>query len=155
MLATKGRPEPVAPAAAFSKPNFQGKGWNFRLSAQNRVLEGLGSPQTHHSLGFDLDRFAGLRVPAHARLAVGFHRTSQIGNHEFARAALALLYRQLEELLKKIVHGLPGRLALLRQMAHNLGLAHRLCHLVPLPSSSWSCSSLRGGPNQGRARATL
>src|ERR1700719_812383 len=103
------------------------------LGAQNRVFEGLRGPQTYYRLRLDLDGLAGLGVAAHARFTMGFDCTSEVWNDEFARAALAFLHRQFEELFKKCTHRLFRRLALLRQMAHYLRLAHWLCHLVLFP----------------------
>src|SRR5260370_29007264 len=99
------------------------------------VLEGLGGAQAHHGLGLDLDGLAGLRVAAHARLAVGFHRAADIGDDEFSRSALALSYRQFEELFKKHRFGLLRRAALFSNVRHDLRLAHRLCHLGYVSSS--------------------
>src|SRR2546426_2149985 len=90
------------------------------------VLEGLGSAQAHHGLGLDLDGLAGLRVAAHARLAVGFHRAADIGDDEFSRSALALSYRQLEELFKKHRCSLLRGAALFSNVRYDLRLAHRL-----------------------------
>src|SRR5579859_2495551 len=102
------------------------------LGAQNRVFEGLCGPQTYYRLRFDLDGLAGLGVAAHAGFTMGFDCTSEVRNDEFARAALAFLHGQFEELFKKRTDCLFRRVALLRQMAHYLGLAHWLCHLVLL-----------------------
>src|SRR5580704_1012506 len=119
------------------------------LGAQNCVFEGLCGPQTYYRLRLDLDGLAGLGVAAHARFTMGFDCTSEVRNDEFARAALAFLYRQFEELFKKCTHRLFRRLALLRQMAHYLRLAHWLCHLVLLSSCSVRfLRAFRGGPNQ-------
>src|SRR5438132_37827 len=105
-------------------------------------------------LGFDLDGLAGLRIATHAGFAMGFNRTSQVWNYELTCPALALLHRQLEELFKKCIDRFPGRLAFLRQMAYDFGFAQWLCHLDVSPPVA-IVSSLCGGPNQGRARATL
>src|SRR5579863_1762000 len=126
------------------------------LRAQNRVFEGLRSPQTYYRLCFDLDWFAGLRVATHTRLAMSFHRASQVGNYELARAALALFHRQLEELVKKRSHRFFWRFAFLRQMAHNLGLAQWLCHFDASPPLTFVLFEPSWRPEPGpRTRATI
>src|SRR5581483_6311166 len=112
---------------------------------QDRVLERLRCAQPDHRLGLDLDGLAGLRIAAHARLAVRLHRAADVRNHEFARATLAFLFPQLEKLLKKERGGLLRCATLFGESCHDLALAHWLgCHLFPFlliflsaPMRSW------------------
>src|SRR2546428_13744098 len=46
---------------------------------EDGVLRGLGDPEPHHPLGRDADRFPGLRVASHPRLAVDQHELTQPG----------------------------------------------------------------------------
>src|SRR6266446_1922943 len=117
-------PTPQARVVSVARP--ANPNWAQPELREGGVLEGLGSAQAHHGLGLDLDGLAGLRVAAHARLAVGFHRTADIGDDEFSRSALALSYRQLEELLKKHRCGLLRGAALFSNVRYDLRLAHRL-----------------------------
>jgi len=75
-----------------------------------------------------VDRLTRLRIAAHARLAVRLHRTSDVGDDELARSALALLYRQLEQLIEERRCDFLPRADLPSQMRDNLGLAHWLSH---------------------------
>src|SRR5579883_699460 len=70
-------------------------------SAQDSVFKSLSRTQTDDGLCLDLDRFACLRIAAHARFAMRFHCPAQIRNHEFAGTALALLDREFEEFVEK------------------------------------------------------
>src|SRR5712691_5350702 len=100
-----------------------------RKLLQNGVFERLRCAQTHHRLGLDLDGLAGLRVAAHARLAVRFHGAAEVRNHELTGCALALSHRELEELFKKERRDFLRSAALFREMRHDFRLAHWLgCH---------------------------
>src|ERR1700675_2283117 len=95
-----------------------------RKLLQNGVFERLRSAQTHDRLGLDFDGLAGLRVAAHACLAVRFHGAAEVRDHKFSRSALALFHRKLKELFKKERCGFLGSGALLREMRHDFRLAH-------------------------------
>src|ERR1041384_3543743 len=102
---------------------------------QNRVLESLRRAQAHHGLGLDLDRFAGLRIAAHAGLAVRFHNAADPWNDEFARGTLGFFHRKLVQLFKKESRLLLGCAEFFGDMRNDLGLAEWLsCHLVCLSS---------------------
>src|SRR5260370_36748926 len=94
---------------------------------QHGVLKRLRRAQTHHRLGLDLDGLTGLRITAHARLAVRFYRAADVGDDELAGGALAFSHRELEELLNKKHRGHLRSATLLRDMRHDPGLAHWLC----------------------------
>src|SRR4029077_13156372 len=115
---------------------------------QNRILEGLGRAQTHHGLGLDLNRFAGLGVAAHARLAVRLHNAADSRNDEFARAALGFLHRELVQLFEEERCLLLWCAELLGDVRNNLCLAEWLgCHLVCLSSCRFlSVPRNPGGP---------
>src|SRR5260370_23160495 len=68
---------------------------------QHGVLKRLRRAQTHHRLGLDLDGLTGLRITAHARLAVRFYGAADVGDDEFAGGALSFSPRELEKLFKK------------------------------------------------------
>ena len=124
--------------------------------AQYGVLERFRGPQSHHCLRFDLDRLAGLRIAAHARLAMRLHRAPEVRNYEFSCAALALFHRQLEELFKKCYSlFFSGVSHFSARWPTILDLLIGFAISIFFSSSSVSYSSLCGGPNLGRARATL
>src|SRR5258708_21565943 len=89
---------------------------------QHGVLKRLRRAQTHHRLGLDFDGLTGLRITAHARLAVRFYRAADVGDDELAGGALAFSSRQLEQLFKKKHPGLLRSATLLADMRHNVGL---------------------------------
>src|SRR4029077_16698098 len=102
---------------------------------QYRVFKGLRGAQAHYRLGLDLDGLTGLRIAAHARLAVRFYGAADVWDDELAGAALAFSYGELEKLFKEKYRRLFRSAALLGDVRHNLGLAHWLsCHLVFLSS---------------------
>jgi hypothetical protein len=155
-------PVPRLGPAATSKEHFYrlkpvGRCSICRRLAQDGVFERLRGSQSHHCLCFDLDRLAGLWIPAHARLAMRLHRAPEVRYYEFSCAALALFHRELEELFKKAINCLSRRFQLIRQKTHDLRLAHRLCHLDFLSSSSVpNDSSLLWRPEPGpRTRDTI
>src|SRR5260370_8382416 len=59
-----------------------------RKLLQYRVFERFCGAQAHHRLGLDLDGLAGLRVAAHARLAVRFSAAPDFLNTQFSPPAL-------------------------------------------------------------------
>src|ERR1700693_4527211 len=69
---------------------------------ENGVLEGLCGAKANNGFRLDLDRFARLRIAAHARLAVRLHDASDVRNDELAGAALGFPDRQLEQLFKEL-----------------------------------------------------
>src|SRR5262245_65068479 len=68
---------------------------------QDGVFQSLGRAQTHHGLCLDLDCFAGLRIAAHARLAVRLDHAPDSRDYELTSAALCFFYRQLVQLFEK------------------------------------------------------
>src|SRR5690348_10646276 len=74
------------------------RAYNFpaRKLLQNGVFKRLRRAQTHHRFGLDLDGLTGLRIAAHACLAVRLHSAAEVRNHKLAGAALALFHRELE-----------------------------------------------------------
>src|ERR1700693_2999083 len=72
------------------------------LFLENGVFEGLCGAKTNNGFRLDLDRFARLRIAAHARLAVRLHDASDVRNDELAGAALGFPDRQLEQLFKEL-----------------------------------------------------
>src|SRR5215467_14788747 len=52
------------------------------LLAEDGVFGSLGHAELHDALGWDLDRFAGLRITAHASLAICQDKFSDAGHHE-------------------------------------------------------------------------
>ena len=105
------------------------------LAAQHCILEGFGRTKPDNSFGLDLDRFSGLRVAPHARLAVRFNCASQVGNNELASTPFALFYCKFEKLFEVSNDGFSGCAALIGEVGHNLRLAHRLCHRDFISSS--------------------
>src|ERR1700761_5379185 len=79
-----------------------------RKLLQNGILERFRRAQADDGLRLDLDRFTGLGVAAHARLAVRFNDAADARNHEFARATLGFFYGELEELFEEESCGLLG-----------------------------------------------
>src|SRR5439155_13746828 len=107
----------------------------FRKLLQNRVFQSLCRAQAHDCLGLDLDRFAGLGIAAHARLAVRLHNAADSRNDELARGTLGFFHRKLVQLFKKERRLLLRCAELLGDMRNDLGLAEWLsCHLVCLSS---------------------
>src|ERR1700677_2691483 len=70
------------------------------LWRRDNVLGGLGHAELHHGLGLDLDGLAGLRVAAHASLALGLHQTADTGDYEHP-ALLGLLDGGLRQQVKE------------------------------------------------------
>src|SRR5258708_12270568 len=68
---------------------------------QHGVLKRLRRAQTHHRLGLDLDGLTGLRITAHARLAVRLYGAADVGDDELAGGALSFSYPQLQNIFKK------------------------------------------------------
>ena len=98
-----GNPEP-------GSPNPPG----LLLGAEDRVLGGLGDAELHDALGGDLDRLAGGRVAAHARLAVHEHELAEARQRE---GVLRLLVGERRELLEELRGDLLRRAGLLGRCA--------------------------------------
>src|ERR1700722_1737393 len=117
--------------ALFSGPDPR----SARNLLQDRILERLGRAQADHGLRLDFDRLTCLRIATHARLAVRLDDAADSRNHEFARATLGFLHRELEKLVKEERCGFLRRAGFLGDMRNDLRLAQRLgCHLVFLSS---------------------
>src|SRR5450432_783887 len=102
---------------------------------EDRILERLGGAQADYGLGLDLDRFTGLRIATHARLAVRLDDAANSRDHKFTSSTLGFFHRELEELFKEQRGGFLGCAGFLGHMRNDLGLAQRLgCHLVFLSS---------------------
>src|SRR5579863_5869459 len=123
---------------------------------ENRVLERLCRAKTNNGFRLDLDRFARLRIAAHARLAVRLHDASDVRNHELARAALCFLDRQLEQFFKELRRHLLGRADFVGDMRDDFGLAQWFCHLFPFSSSELRPLTCRqASKHASRARRAL
>src|ERR1039458_3018642 len=98
------------------------------------VLGDLGDAELDHGLGLDLDRLAGLRVAAHARLAFRLHQFADAGNGELA-VLLGLFDGHFSEQFQAGGCLLVGDFELLRHGANENGLGHSFCHNVLLLGS--------------------
>src|SRR2546427_1668764 len=96
---------------------------------QYGVLERLRRTQAHDGLRLDLDRFAGLRIAPHARLAVRFHDAADARDYELARSALGFFHCELEKLFKELSGGFLRCGELLGDMPNDFRLAQWLGHL--------------------------
>jgi len=67
------------------------------LGTEDRVLRGLGDAELHHTLGLDLDGFAGLGVAAHAGGAVLQHQLADAGQSESILRVLVGEFRDAVE----------------------------------------------------------
>src|ERR1700687_1096783 len=79
-----------------------------RLFSENGVFEGLCGAKTNNGFRLDLNRFARLRIAAHARLAVRLHDASDVRNDELARPAFGFPDRPLEQFFEELRRGLLG-----------------------------------------------
>src|SRR5207244_6247492 len=77
--------------------------------------------------GFDLDRFAGLRIASHAGFAMRLHQTAQAGNDEHA-VLLGLFDCGVSKVLEKRCSGLVVGAEFFGEMTGQLGLGHTRCH---------------------------
>jgi hypothetical protein len=112
---------------------------------ENGILERFRRAQADDGLRLDLDRFTGLGVAAHASFAVRLDDAADARNHEFARATLGFLDRELEKLFKKGSCGFLGCAGFFGDVCNDLGLAQRLgCHLLFLSSSVFQSASKLG-----------
>src|SRR5260370_41845380 len=87
---------------------------------QHGVLKRLRRAQTNHRLGLDLDGLTGLRITAHARLAVRFYLAAAVGDDELAGGALAFFHRAREVLLLIASRGLRLRGTMCRDVRQTL-----------------------------------
>src|SRR5262245_63403416 len=78
---------------------------------ERRLLHRLGDAELQHGLGRNLDGLAGLRVAAHARLALHHHQLAHAGEHE---AVLGLLGRERRAFLEGIATLLLGMFEICR-----------------------------------------
>src|SRR2546425_5067257 len=97
------------------------------LLAKHRVLQALREAELAHALGRDLDGLAGLRIPAHPRLAVREHQLPEARQEEHT-ALLRFLGSEHERLVEDALDLLPGEAGLLRKVRDRRGLRHRLRH---------------------------
>src|SRR5262245_23231008 len=97
------------------------------LPAEDRVLEVLARTNPHDPLRRDLDRLAGLRVAAHARLPVRQDHLADSRNDERA-TPLGLLDRQSLDLLHDGSDLLLRQAGLAGQVTHRCRLRHDLRH---------------------------
>src|SRR5581483_1257468 len=112
----------LAPAF-YTNPSAEQRGRILGLLGGDCVLGGLGDTEFYDRLGFDLDRFAGLRIASHAGFAMSFYQAAQSGHDEYA-ILLGLFYGGVGEVLEKCGCGLVVDARLLRQVADELGLGH-------------------------------
>src|ERR1700687_3052491 len=90
------------------------------------IFECFRRTQPHNDLGLDFDGLAGLRITAHARLAVRLHHAADAGDHELARPALGFLHGELEKLIKEESGSFLGCANLLGDMSHDFRFAQWL-----------------------------
>src|SRR3954469_10577928 len=76
--------------------------------AQDGILRRLGDAELDDLLGLDLDRLSGLRVAAHAGLAIDQHQLAQAGQGEGRFRLLVSeagdLFESLNRLLLRVPH---------------------------------------------------
>ena len=97
----------------------------FRRS--NSILGGLGEIKLCRRLGFNLDGFTGLWVPAHPRFALHLLQASQTGNDEHA-VLLGLFHGDLGQIVQQSRYLLVCDLQILGQKPYQLGFCHGCCH---------------------------
>src|SRR5215510_11338285 len=108
---------------------------------QDGVFQSLGRAQTHHGLCLDLDCLAGLRIAAHARLAMRLDHAPDSRDDELPSAALGFFHRQLVQLFEKQSYLLLRCAELVGDVRNDLGFAEWLgCHLVCLSSCNFFAS---------------
>src|SRR5579862_4327608 len=97
------------------------------LRRRDCVLGGLRDAELHDGLGLDLDLFAGLRVAAHAGLALCLHEAAEARNHEYA-VLLGFLDRGVREQIQESSGLLVCELGLLCESTDQSGFGHCCCH---------------------------
>src|ERR1051326_3899525 len=112
--------------AGASRPSQTAKYWELLLGC-DRVLGCLGDAELYDGLCFDLNRFAGLRVAAHAGFAMCLYQAAQSGDHEHA-VFLGLFDCCVGQVLKKCRRGFVVSLEFLCQMTYQLCLGHARSH---------------------------
>src|SRR5689334_5172729 len=70
------------------------------LRRRDGVLGRLGHAELHHGLCLDLDCFTGLRIAAHARLALSLDQAADARDHEYA-VLLGFLDGSLSQKIKE------------------------------------------------------
>src|SRR5439155_12480315 len=113
-----------------------------RPLVEGGLFHGLRDAELEHALGRDLDRLSGLRIAAHASLAVHDHQLADAWEHE---ALLRFLGRQRGELFEDLRSLLLRELELVGNVARDLRLRHHLGHLPSFPYE---------GPCAGDGRGT-
>src|SRR5208283_1454973 len=93
----------------------------------DRVFRGLRHAELYDRLGFDLNRFAGLRVAPHAGLAMRLHQAAETGHNEHT-VLLRLFNRRVGQVLQKSRGSLVVEFELFGQMPSELSLGHTRCH---------------------------
>ncbi len=68
----------------MSAAHIRGRARTTLLLRGDRVFCGFCHAELHNGLRLDLNRFAGLRVAAHASLAVRLHQAAESGHDEYA-----------------------------------------------------------------------
>src|SRR5262249_15638148 len=100
---------------------------------RNSVLRRFGEIKLGRGLGLNLDRFAGLWITPHARLAMYLLQAAQAGNNKYT-VLLRLFHRCVGQVLQKRRRGLVVDAHLFRQMTDKLGLGQSCCHESSLDS---------------------
>src|SRR5262249_37026996 len=91
------------------------------LLAEDGVFGSLGHAELHHALGWDLDRFAGLRIAAHASLAICQDKFSDAWHDE---DILRFPIGQSGKVVQSLDARLLGEPSLLGHVIGNLRLGH-------------------------------
>src|SRR6185312_3324297 len=97
----------------------------FLLRRNDCVFGGFGDAELDDLLRRDLDRFAGSRIPAHARFPVDPHQSADARQHEDP-ILLHFGDRETGEVLEHRARLLVRDLALFREPTDQLGLGHSL-----------------------------
>src|SRR5277367_5842712 len=83
---------------AVAGPVLAARGMNL---LENGILERFRWAQADDGLRLDLDRFTGLRIAAHASLAVRLDDAAESRNDELASATLGFFHGELEKLFEE------------------------------------------------------
>src|SRR5581483_4777156 len=121
------------------------------LCAENGVFARLGDAELHDLLGRDLDRCAGERVAAHARLAVHHHELSESGDGE---ALLGLLVREVAQRLEHRGRRLLRDFSGFGEISNDLRFRHWACCHVSVVTPLIFISASRGKDEAMYARFT-
>src|SRR5215813_9164223 len=101
------------------------------LLGSDCILRGLGDAELYNGLSLDLNRFAGLRVPSHAGLALRLYQTTQSGDDEYT-VLLGLFHCGFSEQLEKCRRLFVCEFKLLGHTADEGCFGHACCHEVLL-----------------------